>query len=228
MAWESGHDVSMWERLQKLLDRIESRAALWGVIGGSSVVAVVTGYLSRTVTWINDNLGAFGWWVAALLGALLFAVIFLLIAWARAKLVTVKAVRRWEQQSDEVNPLATEFSQKRIKLSDLANPLVPVIESKRFTDCELLGPANIAVRGSFSAYGAALVDCDIVCVRDNVPLHNVLWMKDTDIVRGKVVRCTFFVPQAAMQSFAQIPGMHAITLTGDAELDSRLPGGRAA
>lgn len=66
----SGKDLAMWERIQKLIDRIESRLALYLAIGGSSVMGVITGWLSSGVEWINQ-FGAFGWWVSGLVGFIL-------------------------------------------------------------------------------------------------------------------------------------------------------------
>jgi len=108
----------MSEKIHRLLDRLESRIALWGIIGGSSVVGLITGWVSRGIEVI-DQFGLFGWWVVGLLGALIAALFFLALAWMHYAWVHARSRRSWEKEVHNFNPL------ERFPISGHKSPELP-------------------------------------------------------------------------------------------------------
>ena len=107
----------LFERIQKLLDRLEFRIALWTIFQGSGIVSVgaITGWLSTGVDWIN-HYGAFGWWAASLFGASIASVTVLGFSFARLSWIKASAVNKWKKDVDSINPMDSSFSHKRINL----------------------------------------------------------------------------------------------------------------
>lgn len=199
------HDLLMFERVQKRLDRIESRIALWTIIQGSGIVTAgaISGWLASATAWV-DSYGTVGWWFAALSGALLTALTLSVFAWLRYTWFRADAMRKWKQAVDGVNPLAPEFQRQRVKLLDLSHPLFPVIENKRFIDCELLGPANIILMGKINLTNVAFLGCDLVVVKLGAVLANVIRLDNVQIFGGTISGCTIFVVPAQLPMFAQV------------------------
>jgi len=82
----------MWEKIQKFVDRVESRIALWQIIQGGGVLGsgLISGWLSSGIAEI-DQFGAFGWWTAFLVGSVLASLVLVLygsfkVKYAEAKL----------------------------------------------------------------------------------------------------------------------------------------------
>ena len=212
----------MWERLQKLLDRIESRYALgFALYQGVPVLGAgaVSGWLSNGVDWINQ-FGWFGWWSAFLVGSLVAALIFAALALAKAKLATAKAIAKWRSDVADVNPLDEQFSRVRIDIAKIANPVTRRITGKSFSGCEVIGPANIAVRAQNVIHNPQFIDCDIVVCRPDRPLHSVTWVDECSFIQTKFFNCTIFVLQPlAMQLYQH--GAPIASFSGVPEIDNQ-------
>jgi hypothetical protein len=212
----------MWEKVQKLLDRIESRWALWGLLGGGGIVTVAGSWLASSSAWLHQY-GPYAWLVAGLLCGLLFAGIFSLLAWSRIKLAHAAAVRKWTNQvASTVNPLEREYHKKRILWSDLVHPVSRQIEQKQFTDCELIGPINIMLLADIEMSHVTYMNCDFVLVSDEVLAYNTIGLSGIVMRGGSVSSTTFFIHPRNLEPFKRTAGLRFLNLTGDKEIDSRL------
>lgn len=213
----------MSERINRFLDRIESRIALWGVLGGSSVVGLITGLLSRGVDLINQ-FGLFGWWVAGLCGALLAALFFLALMWGRYAWVSVRTRQRWEERVSDFNPLEKDFQNKRMRVYDLMHPLSKKITGKRLYDCELIGPANIFLLRDISLFKTDFVDCVVVVLwpEDDGQIRpgNSVVVENTEMHGGAIWGCTLLITPQLVPTFKEM-GAKFTTLTGDSDIDSQ-------
>lgn len=217
-------DVAMWERIQKFIDRAESRLSLWLAIGGSSVMGLFTGWLSSGVAWINQ-FGWFGWWLSGLLGALLTATLLMALSWARYAWVRAGVQQKWAQNVDAFNPLDVEHRSKRIRILELMHPITKHIENKRLYDCELIGPANIFMYQHCMFNRIEFYDCVAVAIQaDNsgriFPGEAVV-LKNLEIHGGTIFGATLYVPPQFVQMIADI-GVPFITFTGVKKIDDRL------
>lgn len=172
--------------------RATNGLTFYQALAPAGVVGIVTAYLGSTISWIA-SFGAFGWWVAGLCGFFATSASLAALGIAKEKRAAAKARERWAEQVDGTNPLDTDFTRKRLKISDIASPIDKRIANKRFTDCELMGPANIVLMNGGSLMGAAVHNCDICVVRDQTPIHNVIVFDACNILGGSIFGCTIFI-----------------------------------
>lgn len=211
----------MAERMHRFLDRLESRIALWIILGGSSVVGLITGWLSRGVDTI-DQFGWFGWWTTGLVGTLLAALILLSLAFMYGAWVKVRAHRKWSEQVVDFNPLDRDLQKKRMKFHDLASPIGRRIKGKRIRDCELIGPANVFLYRNVSMHHNIFEDC-IFVVLSPTPDGRLLTgdavvIEDTRIEDSIVFGSTIMIPSQLVPVFREM-GVQFATLTGDPGID---------
>lgn len=162
--------------------------------------------------------GILGWWIAFLVGALIALLLAIGVAHFRYKLVAANAIRKWETVTDNINPLATEFTRNRINIGDLASPITRSVEKKRFVDCELMGPASIMFR-NINAHNTRFVDCDTVVIKEGALIHNVVIFEDIQLIGGVVHGCTLYIPSFLIDEFVKM-GATFVSLTGRANIDN--------
>lgn len=197
----------MFEVFQKWLDRTESRISLASFIWmGSGMITLggIGAYVGILTSWINAY-GAFGWLCSALFLMFSSALLVLLIAHVRLKWNTASATRKWQEEVSYINPLETEFSKKRINIQDLAHPITNKISDKKFTNCQLIGPANIIFSGGQGMmYNTEFINCELVVMKDRIPnlqYENFVFLDKCSIVGGEVINCVLFIPLAKLNDF---------------------------
>lgn len=135
------------------------------------------------------------------------------------------AVAKWQEQVTAVNPLSPEFHTKRVGWLDIAHPISERIQNKRFIDCEILGPANIALIRDAQLDGVTFVDCDFAAVKPSAFVSNVVALENVKVIGGSIWRTTILLPPdmiPVVKPFAKF-----ITQTGDPEIDGGSPLGGA-
>ena len=211
----------MWQKLQRLLDRLESRISLWQLLRGSGVLTagVLSGIFSAGVQLL-DRFGPFGWWVAFLIGCVLAAFAMWLVGSFRLKFATAAAMNKWQARVDAINPVAPEFHKQRVRLSDLTHPVTNSIEDKKLTDCDILGPANVALVSHVELNGVNFLACDFVVLRLKRRVYNVIKLNNVKIRGGTMSMVTLFIPPDMVDDLAKAPGFKFATLTGNAIIDA--------
>ena len=96
----------MFERIQKLLDRIESRLSLWWILSTSGIFSsgLISAWIASATDWLNAY-GPIAWWGAALIGALVSLSIVFVAARIRQAWINASAVKKWKEKVDHFNPL---------------------------------------------------------------------------------------------------------------------------
>jgi hypothetical protein len=74
-----------------------------------------------------------------------------------------------------------------------------------------------------TAFHTGFVDCDIVVVRPDRPVRNVVAFQEVELIRGEVVNCTIFVAPDMIDKLLDMPGAFSISLTGDPKFDNQSP-----
>lgn len=212
----------MWGKIQKLLDRVEARIALWQIIQGSGILgaATLTAVLSGTVSWIAQY-GAFGWWVSFLCGCVLAAAACSLFALFRLRLVQARATAEWKDAVTSVNPLDKEFHKIRVDLNDLKPPYEPFIRGKRFIDCEIIFRSNLMIRDHVHFTNMAFIGCDVIVYHPPQRINNITYVGSCEFVGGKLIGATIYIDPTLVSEFKKM-GANFVALTGDEEIDSRL------
>ena len=145
-------------------------------------------YLSAVTEW-TAALGPAGVGAIGLLSALIAYIAIsyaqLLRAKRRAQDTEARAIDHWQHQTDAINPLDDTFHRKRINLADLAHPTKRKIIGKKFTDCQLVGPANLFIFHNTTFFNVGFIDCDIVLTKQDAVLSNVTGLENSSFIGEK-------------------------------------------
>lgn len=189
--------------------RLTNAYTVWPLVP-AGLVGAVTGYLSSSVAWISQNLGAFGFVAIGILSFLLTSLSLALVGVFREKLALASAARTWNLVVDRINPLHTAFQGERIRISDIAHPVTKRIKGKGFTNCEFHGPDNIAIAGGILS-GVTFSNCDFVIIKENVIVNNVKVFENCQIIGGRIWNCTVFLTQEIIDELKTNFPVEAIT-----------------
>lgn len=214
-------------RIFDFVDRLTDRIGYWHgtyiLLASSSIMGVISGWLSTSVEWISQ-FGVFGWWVAALLGALVTALFCLAIATVRYAWIHASSRREWAERVDDFNPLDKDFKNKRIKIQDLMHPISKRISGKRFYDCELIGPANVFLHKDIDLFKNGFFECSFVVLWPDADgrlgTTNAVILDNIEFHGGAIWGATILVPPSLVGDLKE-SGANFVTLTGDQELDNR-------
>lgn len=200
----------LFQRAEKAMERLSLAYSLWPLIPAGAV-GVASGWAARGSATINQ-FGTVGWLAAGVLGFLLTSIGFLALALAKEKLISAKAFSDWTLPTDAANPMADNYNRQRIAIRDIAHPVTNRIVGKTFTQCEIIGPANIILWGKGTVAGVGFMDCDIVVVKDNTFVRNIFVLENCNLVGGSIWRCTVFMPEDMFRKVQrEIPSFEAIT-----------------
>jgi MFS family permease len=219
----------MWSKLAKFLDRFGIGLDVYQLLRGVGIIGggALSGALSMSVKWINQ-FGWFGWWLSFLIGSVLTATVIALFSFAKLQLAQARAYDRFPRNLDSINPLENTFHKRRISLSDLQQPLNGPITGKRFTDCELVGPGVIFFSRGMNINGINFTQCDMLPTKRNLLLLNALIFEDCQLLGGSIIGATILLhPDIVdlMETNVGMNGNYYGTLTGNTEIDERLPKG---
>lgn len=190
----------MPEKMQKFLDRFESRLSLWILAGGPALAGAITGYTASFSDWVA-SFGSFAWLLFGLLAALLMSIIVLIGLEARYRSQRSRAIRRWQEASELVNPLDDVFTKRRISLADIADPITSEIKGKTFTDCQLNGPAVLLSVGT-TFINVGFYNCDVIALkRGEVRICNAIKLVGSQVVRGRIANATILADADSMRAF---------------------------
>ena len=112
--------------------------------------------------------------------------------WARSR----RSLKRFSEKlalSSAVNPLAKEFTNQRIKLSDFYHPWFHEYDKVIFRNCELYGPCNVFFSGHVTLNGGGNDDTEIVIVYEGAQLRSVVVFKNATFIDCRWYRVTFYV-----------------------------------
>lgn len=157
----------MWEKVQKLADRIESRWSLYLLFIGSGVIS---SYVTKITDWVQ------AWGPIAILfafftGSLASAIVYYISVAGYSRWTRAKAINN-SISVGGVNPLEHKFESKKIFIPFLYNPDYYPHRRKSFTNCYIHGPADVFIDGGYFA-DCVFSHCQIVIVEDNSSLTGV-------------------------------------------------------
>src|SRR4051794_9105578 len=170
----------------------------WMLIG-----AAVTGW----ATWaagIFAQYAPFSWVMAGLVGAVLNAFIFWIVARGYFWYAQARWTKMMASPGEGVNPLDENFVRRRIKIGDLVSRVNPVIENKTFDRCELVGPALVILEG-VNLMRSSFMGCNLMCCKDNFPVFAAVVLRNTSIINSKIFEITFIVPESRVDDMKGLP-----------------------
>jgi hypothetical protein len=181
--------LGMFKKIQTIINNLGAHATLWQLVLGVVVSSGLAGWASHA----TESLKLYqplSWVTAALLGGLIWMLAY--AVWSRARLWSINGTinRDFYKSGDRINPMETTFREKRINVSDLVSPIEPFVRGKTFIDCELIGPANIALVETTEGGGgmnhvtfALSAGCKVNALNQ---MPNVLVFQDCQFLRGKI------------------------------------------
>ena len=116
-------------RNRDILSWIESRLALVAMVGQAIIIVgsgVVSALLADAAGWMAEY-KPFSYYVAGLFGALATMLILLVVAKVIQLSMDISFRARLKPKGAGINPRKRTFESERIFLSDLANPVAPII-----------------------------------------------------------------------------------------------------
>ena len=165
------------------------------ILISSGVGGLAMGYLASISSWL-DKYGPIAWGAIGL--ATWFFILFIsaftywLYALARMRSQQATFAAMQSKTTDYINPLEDTFHKRRIKIQDLIDPYSHDIKNKTFTDCELVGPANLVFNKNCHFSGVNFAVCNLVLVNKNFIPYSVTMVNDLHMTRGKVIGATLF------------------------------------
>lgn len=165
------------------------------------------------VTAFLQPYAPFSWGIAALIGAIGFALAVLVIAHIRSAIVTASIRRKFYEGSEKLNPVVSQFQEQRIFVSDLVPPFELVIRNKTFIKCEIIGPANVVLSGPGLIKDSSIINCAASKMSDKsqfIPAS--VMFENCQFLECKLVNLLFLVPSSAQAKFTKdLLGIHWIT-----------------
>jgi hypothetical protein len=191
----------MWARLQRLLDRTESRWALYQLLLGTGG-ALSGGGLYAYGIYATEWLAAYGpiaWVMGCSVGALLGVLLVFLIVAIRGRLIRSAAVRQMSIVPKSVNPLEKRFEKASIRLLDFVNPLSPIVDHKEFIDCEIYGPGVLIFWNRTTFQNCHFLECDKIKLTQPATMYSGLAFQDCFFLRCKLYRILIVAPPGAWE-----------------------------
>ncbi len=187
----------------------------WSNLGNLTQVAVWLGAIAVTA-WAAKAANLFAeyaplsWVSAGLLGGLVIAVAYRLIASGRARWIRSKYDNAMMLRGGLVDPLAKTFERKRIYLSEFVLPSHPWIEGKTFIDCEIIGPANVLFVTGNSATENRLPHCDAIALAMNDSPYNAIFIRACTFRGCSFLRLTFLISAQEYEASKDVDWLHWI------------------
>lgn len=224
-----GMFVLMWhvpKFIDKAVDRFGYWYAAWALIG-VPVMGLVGAWAGSYSSYLSE-FGAIGWIFSGLLSSVLLATLVFLCVQIRNSWLIGRSTRRWIENSDEFNPMESEFRNRRILVKDLAHPITLEIVRKKLYNCELIGPASVFLYNGGYFKDVTFADCSVFVLWPDqkgqvFPGHSVI-LNNVEMHGGSIYRATILIPPDMVDIFHAM-GMKFSTLTGRAEFDTPLKPG---
>jgi len=184
-----------------LFDSALSVSLTLGGVAAAIGGGVLSYFLADAAAWM-EQYQPWSTYMAGLIGSLLITCILIFLSlfrrfWIRGSLESKFAERQ------TLNPTQSTFERQRIYIHDLANPITGLIKNKQFSECELIGPANILFTGVGQMTKSSLNGCDLVAVQNYVMIHNTIIFEGCSLVNCDIYRCTIFGDTSFMQKLRQ-------------------------
>ncbi|WP_149539061.1 hypothetical protein [Siccirubricoccus phaeus] len=205
----------MWKKINAILESISSHWSLIALIGSTGFVTILTSWAAAVTKWLAPC-GVITWIACGLAAGGLFVLLWLAAAIARERIIKASIENHFCHRQDSINPLQDEFKKRRIDVSNLVSPIEPIVRKKRFIECDIVGPYNIALSATRPSEGG-MKDCRMtsvcaVMVADNVPIYNFVLFEDCTFERCRIHKVTFlFLESDYVWANQVLPGLHWLT-----------------
>jgi hypothetical protein len=181
-------------------------AALFGG-GGMTYLSIITGWIEPwgPVGWGAIGLSSF------LISLIAIAIVYYIFAVAKQRSVQSDYVRR-QLDAGRINVLSQVYQRERISVSQFFHPFFRKLKQVRFENCDLMGPCNIIVHGSFID-NCEFIDCEIIIARPDRPIKSAVIFEGCHFVNTRVFLVTLILPFTEYNRLSE--KMKGITVISD-------------
>jgi hypothetical protein len=169
---------------------------LYGVTGFAAVMA----YLAYITDWVSSY-GPVGWGAIGVVTFLVLAFALYLYGRYQVEAAAAEFTRR-KGEAAGANVLSPVHENERINLVDFYHPFYRATENARFENCDLMGPAWVAIDGCNFLHDL-FSECELVIVRSDRPIKGASRFRFCTFVRSRFYRVTFIVNHEQFQTFPQ-------------------------
>lgn len=180
-------------------------------------MGILTAWISSYSTWVSQ-FGAVGWIFSGLFAGLAFALILVAASVFRLFWAKSSAYAKWKRDVDTINPMDTEFNRKRVLIADLADPINKRVKGKIFTNCDLIGPANLIFIGKGSISNVGFIDCDLIEIKPGAKIYNSIVFEDCTIEKCRIGKCTLLLDSLWTKEFQSIGSDYINYTTSEIQL----------
>jgi hypothetical protein len=191
MARKQGRLLDAFLTIPGWLDWISRAWPLLLALGGAGAM----GALASMTSWVNQW-GPFAWGLVSLAAFLVLYGAFLLGVSISAKAAVARANAKFATSiidTANINPLEVMFEKKRIQMRDFYHPFFRSHERTRFRNCEIYGPATVALQGSPTFDRSNFTDCDFVVVEEGGYSATIMVFDSPTFEHCEFYRVTFMV-----------------------------------
>jgi hypothetical protein len=168
----------------------------WIGFSGFAGIGAWTGSLTKAFA----AYAPISWLACGLCAGLSFSLIWWLTISSWRQALQSRHFQQVQRPADSVNLLDDVFTRKRVRLQDLNLPMTGPLQGKSFIDCELVGPAVVALLGG--TYDRVhWIGCDLVLVNDDAHILNAIGLQDITMRGGKMIGVTVMIPKRMRGSF---------------------------
>lgn len=215
--------MAQQNRILRWLSNLEWQLSLWTLLKGGSIIgSFALPAWSVHAAHIFAQYQPFSWVAAGFCGVLVAAIIFAVFAAARAKIVRTQYDRNLYNKSGFIDPMANTFENKRIFLSDFILPSDPFIGRKTFINCEIVGPANLFLRGNYQVHEQMLPLVDAVILNGDKDFFNGITVEDCTFRGCSFKRITLMMLPHEYQRYKDLGWLHWISRPD--QVQGELPG----
>jgi len=168
----------------------------------------MTSYLATK----NDLILSMGWIAVIGVGlavALILALILALLQWANQQYQLAELQKMQSQKPSQINPLATSFEDKIIRVEDLYLPGFMVHDKKNFNRCKFVGPGSLALIGGQVQNVGFLDSGNVVPVASNIAINGVPFLQNCTITNCEFYRITILSNPEQAKEFNKLIGFQA-------------------
>lgn len=194
----------MIERINKLLDRLESRWALLLLLAGNVSITGFGAFLASITEWAI-LLGPLGWLFAGLGSALVFSTMLYVSALFSEARSRRELNKKRAEKSTHINILEDHFEGEIIHVHDLWSFQHQLLEGKRFHKCRFVGPMVIAFLDDVSAVGISANHCNFIEIGTSL-VYGVVGFKRCFLTDCEYDSVTFLVNENMRQQLETASG----------------------
>ena len=187
-------------RLKNALGNIDLGYSIANIIW-TAVLAITSFALPAwavSAAGLFERFAPLSWVIAGFAGLFLAVVSYAVYAWARGRSVRARYDRRLLTTSGPIDPLGKTFERQRIYLNDFVLPSHPLVESKTFIDCQIIGPANVILVAGNSISEPQLPHCDAVLMLNGCVPRNAFAFTNCTFRGCSFQRVTILFPISEM------------------------------